>query len=153
MLNASFFKQRADSIGISATDFRQRFLQYLNPWRFGAQLRQQRKRKQRSDTKISSMGMIMGRVYHFMQPGGTAATHVRQISGRKISESQVSRRGRAIGVKIFEWVMGEILGPRAEPQREPQAPRGSMRVPLPISSSAAFEDRGGAFAPAGLLRR
>lgn len=128
MLNASFFKHRADSLGISATGFRQRFLQYLNPHRLGAQLRQERKRKQRTDTKISSMGMIMGRVYHFMQGSGTAATHVRQVNGRKISESQVSRRCRAIGVKIFEWVMGEILGSRAEPKREPQAFYRGMRL-------------------------
>lgn len=128
MLNASFFNRRADSLGISATGFRQRFLQYLNPRRLGAQLRQERKRKQRTDTKISSAGLIMGRVYHFMQASGTAATHVRQMSGRKISESQVSRRCRAMGVKIFEWVMGEILGPRADPRREPEAFYRGMRL-------------------------
>jgi len=128
MLKTSLSKRRADSLGISATGFRQRFLQYLSSQRLGAQLRQERKRKQRTDTRISSAGMIMGRVYHFMQASGTAATHVRQMSGQKISESQVSRRCRAIGVKIFEWVMGEVLGPRADPRRESDAFYRGMRL-------------------------
>lgn len=120
--------QRADSIGISATVFRQRFLQYLNPRSFGAHLRKERKRKQRSDTKISSIGMMMGRIYHLMQASGTAATHVSQINRRKISDSQVSRRCHTLGVQIFEWVMGEILGPRADPRREPEAFYRGLRL-------------------------
>ena len=109
------------STTVGTTVFRHRFWQYLSRSRLRAQLRKERKRKQRSDTGISDEGLIMGRVYHCMQSSGTAAFHVNQICRRKISESQVSRRCRVVGVKIFEWVMGEILGPRADPRREKEA--------------------------------
>ncbi len=121
MPKTTFLQPQGPACGIGATEFRQRFGQYLSPQLLGAERRARFKRKQRSDTKVSDAGMIMGRVFHFMQSSGTAAAHVSQVCRKKISESQVSRRCRAMGTEIFEWVMREILGPRADPKREPRA--------------------------------
>ena len=105
----------ADSDGVGATEFRERFWSYLSPQQLGARLRQQRQRKQRSDIKVSEAGLIMGRVFHFMQRSGCASVHVAKVCGRKISDARISQRCQAMGVEIFEWVMGRILGPKADP--------------------------------------
>jgi hypothetical protein len=119
---------RAASKGIGATEFRQRFWSYLSPQKLGAHLRGGRKRKQRSDIKISEAGLIMGRVFHFMQRSGRAAVHVGQVCGRKISDARISQRCQALGVEIFEWVMGQILGPVADPRQHPEAFYRGMRL-------------------------
>lgn len=128
MPHPSRSKQRVGSLGVGGTQFRARFKQYLPQRRLSAQVRRQATRKQRSDTKVSAWELILGRVYHVMQDTGTAAVHVSQACGRSLSEGQVSRRCRALGVAIFEWILGEILGARAHPKHEPHAFYRRMRL-------------------------
>ena len=128
MPRTSRSKQRADPLRVGATEFSTRFRQYLSPQRLSAHLRRCAVRKRRSDVKVSDGGLILGRVYHCMQAVGTAATHVGQVCGHRLSESQVSRRCRSLGVEIFEWILGEVLGPRAERRREPEAFYQGLRL-------------------------
>lgn len=121
-------KQRADPCGVSAIGFRQRFTSYISSHRMGARVRKSRARKQRSDIKVSDAGVIMGRIFHFMQRGGDAATHTAQISGRRISGAGITQRSQALGVEIFEWIMAEILGPKGDPRRHPDAFYRGLRL-------------------------
>jgi hypothetical protein len=128
MQNRSPSNQRPVLFRIGATEFGTVFRQYLSPRRLSAKLRCRNGRKQRSDVKISDCNLIYGRVYHCMQAAGTAATHVAGMCTHSLSESQVSRRCRSIGMAIFEWILGEILGARADRKREPEAFYQGLRL-------------------------
>ena len=128
MQSASLSKHRADSFQIGATEFGTRFRQYLSPQRLSAKLRSCATRKQRSDIQTSDCALICGRIYHCMQATGTAAVHVGQLCGHTMSESQISRRCQAIAWEVFEWILQEILGPQADPEREPEAFYQGLRL-------------------------
>lgn len=121
-------RQSADSLGVSAIGFRQRFAGYIRPQRMGARLRAGRKRKQRSDIRVSEAGLIMGRIFHYMQRSGSASTHVAQVCGRRITEGRISQRSQALGMEIFEWIMAEILGPKADLRQHPHAFYRGLRL-------------------------
>lgn len=121
-------QQVAAPVGVSATGFRQRFQTYICPQRLGAYLRLRHKRKQRSDIKVSDTGLIMGRIFHFMQSSGSASVHVAQICGRKITDTRISQRCQAMGVEIFEWIMGQVLGAKADPRLHPDAFYRGLRL-------------------------
>jgi hypothetical protein len=63
-----------------------------------------------------------------MLKGGSAATHVAQVCGRRISDSRISQRCQRLGIEIFEWIMAEILGPKADPSRHPHAFYRGLRL-------------------------
>lgn len=104
------------------------FCAQVSPQCLGARLRQIRRRKQRADIRLSSAGLIMGLVYHHLRGAGLAAVHVAQVTRAKVSGSRISQRAQELGMDIFEWVMGVILGPRAHPKKQPQAFYRGMRL-------------------------
>lgn len=127
MQHPSPTKQRA-AAPLGTGQFQQRFGAMLRPRRLAQKLRAAKGRKQRQDTKLSPCGLILGTVYHYAQEHGTAQQHMAEVTGVTISGAQVSKRRQQLGSEIFEWILQQICGGRADPHRHPQAFYRGLRL-------------------------
>jgi len=128
MQSPSQHNQRVVTAPLGTGEFYQRFRALLSPRRLGQKLRASRKRKQRRDTKLSPFQLIVGTVYHSLQDQGPAQQHIAEATGVTISGAQVSKRRQQMGSEIFEWILQQICGGRADPQRHPAAFYRGLRL-------------------------
>lgn len=70
----------------------------------------------------------MGLVFHVVAGAGTLAEHVRQLTGKSITDGALSQRRTALPWIIFEMIMEEALAPRARPQQHPEAFYQGLRL-------------------------
>src|SRR6516225_2396223 len=60
---------------------------------------------------VSSPELIMGLVFHVLGGAGTLAEHVRQVTGKSITDGALSQRRTGLPWMIFEMIMEEGLTP------------------------------------------
>jgi hypothetical protein len=70
----------------------------------------------------------MGTVYHYFHENGTVQQHIADLTGVKISATQISERRQQLGTEIFEWILQQIGGGRADPRRHPEAFYRGLRL-------------------------
>jgi hypothetical protein len=75
----------------------------------------------RRPPKISSQELLMGLVFHLLAGAGTLAEHVRDLTGKTISDSALSQRRANLPWIIFEMILEAALVPRAKPKEHPEA--------------------------------
>lgn len=82
----------------------------------------------RRPPKISPSELIMCLVFHVMAGAGTFAEHVRQLTGKSITDGALSQRRTALPWIIFEMIMEEALGPKAQLKQHPEAFHQGLRL-------------------------
>jgi len=82
----------------------------------------------RRPAKISPYELIMGLIFHVLAGAGTLAEHVRQLTGKSITDSALSQRRTALPWIIFEMILEETLMPKAQPQQHPEAFYHGLRL-------------------------
>jgi hypothetical protein len=70
----------------------------------------------------------MGLVFHVLGGAGTLAEHVRQVTGKSITDGALSQRRTGLPWMIFEMIMEEGLTPKACPQTHPEAFYEGLRL-------------------------
>jgi hypothetical protein len=88
--------------------------------RFGPQLRPTR--------KLSAYQLLMGLVFHLLQPHGTFRAHVKQLTGISISDAALSQRRARLPWQILEELLRLVLRPLAEPKQQPTAFYRGLRL-------------------------
>jgi hypothetical protein len=78
--------------------------------------------------KLSVWQWLMARVYHAFAMTGSFSTHVKQITGTRVSDSALSQRGQSIGWELFLEVLREVLQPLADPTRHGPAFYHGLRL-------------------------
>lgn len=63
-----------------------------------------------------------------MAGAGTFAEHVRQLTGKSITDGALSQRRTALPWIIFEMIMEEALGPKAQLKQHPEAFHQGLRL-------------------------
>lgn len=71
--------------------------------------------------KLSGPQLVQSLVFHVLCGVGTLAAHVEQLTGVKVSDSDLSQRRAAAGVGVFEAIVGAALRPLATPGEQPDA--------------------------------
>lgn len=70
----------------------------------------------------------MGLVFHLLAGAGTLAQHVRELTGKNISDSALSQRRGALPWVIFETLLGAALTPKAQLKQHPDAFYHGLRL-------------------------
>ncbi len=71
--------------------------------------------------KLSGPQLVQSLVFHVLCGVGTLAAHVRQLTGVKVSDSDLSQRRAAAGVGVFEAIVRAALRPLATLPEHPLA--------------------------------
>ena len=66
--------------------------------------------------RISGAELLLGLVYHVSQPQGTLATHLHELTGKKISDSAASQRRLTMPWEVFEAILAQALSPSSRSQ-------------------------------------
>ncbi len=82
----------------------------------------------RAPAKISPRELIMGLVFHVLAGVGTLAEHVRQLTGKSITDGALSQRRTGLPWIIFEMILEEALVPKARATQHPEAFYQGLRL-------------------------
>jgi hypothetical protein len=70
---------------------------------------------------ITPAELIGGMVFHVLQGVGTLAQHMKHLTGKDITDGALSQRRVAMPWGIMQKILGVALGPKAQPQKHPNA--------------------------------
>jgi len=84
--------------------------------------------KARRPGRLRPHELIMSLVFHVLAGAGTLAQHVKQITGKTITDGALSQRRGHLPWQIFESLLEEVLKPKADPQKHPQAFYQGLRL-------------------------
>ena len=79
-------------------------------------------------SKLSDPELVQSLVFHVLCGVGTLAAHVQQLTGVKVSDSDLSQRRAAAGVGVFETIVRAALRPLAMLAEHPSAFYRSWRL-------------------------
>lgn len=107
--------------------FNQLFSTFIDPQTVGG-INCQFGKRQRKSPKIGTFELIMGLVFHSLCPRGPFSSHIRDLTGKKISDAALSMRRRGLAWKIFERILEIVLCVRADPQKHSGAFYKGLRL-------------------------
>lgn len=82
----------------------------------------------RCPAKITSTELIRGLVFHVLAGAGTLAQHMRQLTGKEITDGALSQRRTQMPWQIFESLLEAALAPKASPRKHPDAFYHGLRL-------------------------
>jgi hypothetical protein len=84
--------------------------------------------RRRRPPQISPVELIYSLVFHVVAGAGTLAYHVKQLTGKCITDGALSQRRALLPLAIFEQLMEAGLHPKADPRRHPEAFYHGLRL-------------------------
>ena len=82
----------------------------------------------RRPPKIAAEELIMGLVFHVLAGAGTLAEHVRELTGKTITDGALSQRRSDLPWVFFEMILNSALTPKAQPRQHPDAFYDGLRL-------------------------
>jgi hypothetical protein len=98
--------------------FTQQYVRRLSRSCFGAISRWPGGRQARL---LDAYDLVMALVFHFLQPHGTFASHVKQLTKIKISDEALAQRRARLPWQLFEQILRAMLRPLADLKLHPDA--------------------------------
>lgn len=84
--------------------------------------------RRRRPPEVSAEELIGGLIFHVVAGPGTLAEHVKQLTGKDITDGALAQRRALWPLKIFEEMMSAALQPKADPARHPEAFYQGLRL-------------------------
>jgi len=84
--------------------------------------------RRRCPPVITTVELIQGLVFHVISEAGTLAQHVKQLTGKRITDGALAQRRALLPPAVFEELMGAALKPKADPVRHPEAFYHGLRL-------------------------
>lgn len=116
------------SENISEADFEAVFREVISEDEIIAIRQQFRRSPAGAPPQLADHPLIMGLVFHALLPCGLLSSHMRQLTGHRIGDSSISQRREVMGADLFQALLGQALGPLAEPIAHPHAFYKGMRL-------------------------
>jgi hypothetical protein len=82
----------------------------------------------RSRPYITAVELIQCLVFHVVAEAGTLAEHVKQLTGKRITDGAMAQRRAALPLAVFEQLMATALKPKADPTQHPEAFYHGLRL-------------------------
>src|SRR5208283_5291364 len=76
----------------------------------------------------SAWQLIQGLIFHVVAEAGTLAQHVKQLTGKTITDGALAQRRARLPIAVFEQMMDATLQPKGEPTRHPEAFYQGLRL-------------------------
>ena len=93
----------------------------LFTWCFIYSLLRQCGLRRRCPPYVTSVELIQSMVFHTVAEAGTLAQHVKQLTGKTITDGALAQRRALMPAAVFEGLMSAALKPKADPTRHPDA--------------------------------
>ena len=77
--------------------------------------------RRRCPPVVTAVELIQSLVFHVVAEAGTLAQHVKQLTGKVITDGALAQRRARLPIAVFEQMMGAALKPKADPHRHPDA--------------------------------
>jgi hypothetical protein len=84
--------------------------------------------RRRCPPVVTAVELIQGLVFHVVCEAGTLAQHVKQLTGKSITDGALAQRRALLPVAVFEEMMSAALKPKGDPIRHPEAFYHGLRV-------------------------
>jgi hypothetical protein len=112
---------------VPAATLKALFGQLFTPQRIGALLRTHGVRRRRPPT-VSAFELLGSLIFHVAAGPGKLSAHVKQLTGKVITDGALSQRRALLPVEVFEAMMQAALQPKADPKRHPEAFYRGLRL-------------------------
>lgn len=84
--------------------------------------------RRRRPPTLSAVELIQGLVFHVVAEAGTLAQHVKQLTGKDITDGALAQRRALLPPALFEQLMSAALKPKAVPGQHPEAFYHGLRL-------------------------
>ena len=84
--------------------------------------------RRRCPPVITAVELIQGLVFHVVAEAGTLAQHMRQVTGKSITDGALAQRRALLPPALFEGLMDAALKPKADRARHPEAFYQGLRL-------------------------
>lgn len=112
---------------VPAATFKALF-QELITWSFIYALLRRCGVRRRCPPVITAVELIQGLVFHVISEAGTLAQHVKQLTGKNITDGALAQRRALLPPEVFEELMGAALKAKADRSRHPEAFYHGLRL-------------------------
>jgi hypothetical protein len=112
---------------VSAASFKALFAELI-PWTFIASLLRRCGIRRRRTPVLTAVELIQSLVFHTFGGAGTLAQHVKQLTGKAITDGALSQRRALLPPEVFEALMAAALKPKADPAQHPEAFYHGLRL-------------------------
>ena len=112
---------------VPAASFKALF-QELITWSFIYALLRRCGVRRRCPPVVTAVELIQGLVFHVISEAGTLAQHVKQLTGKSITDGALAQRRALLPLEVFEALMGAALKPKADRRRHPEAFYHGLRL-------------------------
>ena len=84
--------------------------------------------RRRRPPVVTPVELIQGLVFHAVAEAGTMAQHVKQLTGKTITDGALAQRRALLPPELFDQLMKAALKPKADPLRHPEAFYQGLRL-------------------------
>ena len=112
---------------VPAATFKALFTELI-PWSFIYALLRRCGIRRRCPPVITAVELIQGLVFHVVAEAGTLAQHVKQLTGKTITDGALAQRRALLPPAVFKELMGAALKPKGDPVRHPEAFYHGLRL-------------------------
>jgi len=84
--------------------------------------------RRRRPPVITPVELIQSLIFHVVAEAGTLAQHVKQLTGKVITDGALSQRRALLPLEVFDQLMGAALKPKATPEQHPDAFYHELRL-------------------------
>jgi hypothetical protein len=99
---------------VPAATFKALFAELI-PWPFIYALLRGCGLRRRRPPRISAADLLCALVFHVVAEAGTLAQHVKELTGKSITDGALAQRRALLPLEIFEGLMDAALKPKADP--------------------------------------
>jgi hypothetical protein len=82
----------------------------------------------RRPPKLSATELIQSLVFHALVKSGTLAEHVKEVTGKEITDGALSQRRALLPPELFDQLMAAALKPKAKAKEHPEAFYQGLRL-------------------------
>jgi hypothetical protein len=112
---------------VPAVTFKALFKQLIS-WCFIYEVLRRCGLRRRCPPFVTTVELIQGLVFHVAAEAGTLAQHVKQLTGKNITDGALAQRRALLPAVVFEELMTAALKPRGNPDRHPEAFYHGLRL-------------------------
>lgn len=84
--------------------------------------------RRRRPPEITQAELIQGLVFHGVAQAGTLAQHVKQLTGKTITDGALAQRRSRLPQELFNQLLKAALKPKADPAKHPEAFYQGLRL-------------------------
>src|SRR5271156_5063054 len=84
--------------------------------------------RRRCPPVVTAVELLQSLVFHVMAEAGTLAQHMKQLTGKVVTDGALAQRRALLPMAVFEEMMRAALKPKAQPEKHPEAFYHGLRL-------------------------